>query len=44
MSQYFPEPYKHSGGNVKEANIKGARSFNKSRVASKTDLTGLKLA
>ena len=52
MSQYFPDPYEHSAGNVKveldpsnyatKANVKGAAGFDISTLASKTDLASLK--
>ena len=52
MSQYFPEPYEHSGGNVKvelylsnyatKTDLKGATGIDTSTLASKTDLASLK--
>ena len=51
-SQCFPEPYKHSSGNVKfeldlsnyatKADLKEASGIHTSTMASKTDLAGLK--
>ena len=52
MSQYFPELYGHSGGNVKveldlsnyanKTDWRGATSIDTSTLASKADLTSLK--
>ena len=52
MSQYFPELYEHSGGNVKveldlfnyatKATLEGATGIDTSTMASKTDLAGFK--
>ena len=52
MSHYSPEPYEHSGGDLKveldlsnyatKANLKGATSIDTSMLVSKADLAGLK--
>ena len=52
MSQYFPEPYEHSGGNVKvelylsnyatKTDLKEATGIDTFTLASKTDLASLK--
>ena len=52
MSQYFPEPYEPSGGNVKveldlynyatKADMKGAMYISTFTLAPKTDLVSLK--
>ena len=52
MSQYFPEPYERSNGNVKaeldlsnyatKADLKGATGIDTSTLPSKTNLTSLK--
>ena len=51
MSQYFPEPYECSGGNVNleldlsnyatKGNIKGVTGVDKSNLVAKSDLTSL---
>ena len=51
MSQYFPDPYERSGGNLKvelhlsnyatKASLKGTTGIDKSTLASKTDLSSL---
>ena len=52
MSQYFSEPNEHSDGNINvelglsnsttEIDLKGATGIDRSNLASKSDLTGLK--
>ena len=52
MNQYFPDPYKHSGGDMKvelylssyarKASLKGETGIDTSMLASKTDLASLK--